>query len=201
MVGCLAGGTAFGIASSKRKQFVAETKARFLSLDKELWKYGATDYSHKEKYASFTSLIMPIGDPVVGEKFEYNINDNVMNNSKSPLFHHLKDRVVSLRQMWQPDYRMVRENVFEGGHGKIQCQAFACFGVMFFEVKGSDGVVRKHATDVTGSITFRDSSDLTHPVPKPNWEYLNLTRADFDNPEDIDWMFDLKDFTHPEYQE
>ena len=155
----------------------------------------------QSEFVYFPSLSVRVGPTASGDRFELNTTDEMAATERSPLFRHLNDRLDWFMKSAGFERQGVGCMMFFGGQGQIKAQAIAHFGVYAERVYDEDGHEKFKAMFPEVFARTSTTFDLKGEVPLDQYPNHTATRDEFVNPQDIDWMYDVKDFMHPEFKQ
>ena len=153
-------------------------------------KYG------KIRYLSFRNWYFRLGQPIVGRKFDLTVDSRKLANEPSPALRNLSNRV---NWLWSIEHgsgfnSQISYQVKDGGKNSIG-QLFLVYGVRTLEVTDAHGKPKFYALNVDSTVIPSIVEYETDPPPWPKLTGPEVSREDFINPQDVDWLFGVKDFT------
>lgn len=171
-------------------------KAKMLALEKHLPADGKSGL-----VVLFPNMAVPVGEVIripVDERQQHidvQFRREDFAGEKSPWLHKLQDRVDWFEDISISGFgRAGVSTVYQTGKLPMNVQRFIIYGVEVVEVKDKQGNKKYRAVRPVSVGMPNASTDLDKPVPLRYYPAYSSSRSDFVNPEDIDWMYAVKDF-------
>ena len=155
--------------------------------------YGPQE-SPKVYVFQFSNWTFPLGRPKVGNHISIGEPLECLDPELRPFWRHIRTRQAWLSSLENPPI---------DGHGSItidfkdekpmRAVQFIGYGVEVVKVTDASGKTKYRAIGMEAGGMI-GSAPLGQPIPYPTQKGA-LTRSDFVNPEDIDWLFGVDDFS------
>ena len=164
-------------------------------LPRERMKKVKQPYFGQNKHTSvlFQNMTFPTGKSVQGLDPTITEFDTCLDPKLNGYFQHLRERDNWLRSLDDIHMSANVESATLQTKGKRQrAQNFHIFGVMAVEVTDSQGKKKLWATETVRMNEVHDGPS-DKPIAYPKKQVAR--REDFVNPEDVDWLFGVSDFS------
>ena len=138
--------------------------------------------------------VFPVGETKIANSFAISKQLNCADKDLESLYYRLRSRFSYLADIESTDRLQLAGSVSYDIPGKPQriC-AFEFLGVEAIKVVDSNGESKLRAIGPIGGLGI-GHADPGHPIPYPARKRI-FSRNDFVNPQDIDWMFGVQDFS------